>query len=110
MYSRHRPPRLRLARCSPNRSWSGAAADERDAGLIEAARKEGKIAYYFALELNAAERLAKAFEAKYPGIAVRVERSGAERILQRIAQEQAAASMRSMSPTPPIPPHYLDWK
>ncbi len=58
--------------------------------LIEAARKEGKVSYYSALELNIAERLAKTFEAKYPDIAVRVERSGAERIFQRIAQEQGS--------------------
>src|SRR3984885_15312848 len=54
--------------------------------LIEAARKEGKLSYYSALELNVAERLGKMFEAKYPGIAVRVERSGAERKSQRIAR------------------------
>src|SRR5262249_23155297 len=58
--------------------------------LIEAARKEGKVSYYSALELTTAEKLGKAFEAKYPGIAVHVERSGAERIYQRIAQEQAS--------------------
>src|SRR5262249_47584611 len=33
------------------------------------------------------EKLAKSFEAKYPGIEVRVERSGAERVFQRIGQE-----------------------
>ena len=37
-----------------------------------------------------AERIAKAFEAKYPGIAMRVERSGGERIFQRIGQEYAS--------------------
>src|SRR5436189_6424108 len=58
--------------------------------LIEAARKEGKLSYYSALELTTAERLARAFEAKYPGISVRVERSGAERIFQRIDQEQGS--------------------
>ena len=58
--------------------------------LIEAAKKEGKLSFYSALELNTAERLARTFEAKYPGIAVRVERSGAERIFQRIAQEQGS--------------------
>jgi iron(III) transport system substrate-binding protein len=58
--------------------------------LIEAARREGKVSFYSALELNVAEHLGKTFEAKYPGIAVRVERSGAERIFQRIAQEQAS--------------------
>src|SRR5262250_2823338 len=55
--------------------------------LIEAARKEGKAIWYTAVDLPVAERIAKAFEAKYPGIAVRVERSGGERIFQRIGQE-----------------------
>ena len=55
--------------------------------LVEAARKEGKVSFYTALELTTAERLSRTFEAKYPGIAVRVERSGAERIFQHIAQE-----------------------
>src|SRR5262245_41937761 len=58
--------------------------------LVEAALKEGKLSFYSALELNVAERLARNFEAKYPGIAVRVERSGAERIFQRIAQGQGS--------------------
>ena len=49
--------------------------------LIEAARKEGKAVWYTAVDLPVAERMAKAFESKYPGIAVRVERSGGERIL-----------------------------
>jgi iron(III) transport system substrate-binding protein len=37
-----------------------------------------------------AEKIAKSFEAKYPGIAVRVERTGAERVFQRIGQEYAS--------------------
>src|SRR2546423_8007388 len=55
--------------------------------LIEAAKKEGKAIWYTAVDLPVAERIAKAFEAKYPGIAMRVERSGGERIFQRIGQE-----------------------
>jgi len=78
--------------------------------LIEAARKEGKVSYYSALELNVAERLGKAFEAKYPGIAVRVERSGAERIFQRIAQEQASGINAVDVANSTDPAHYLDWK
>ena len=78
--------------------------------LIEAARKEGKISYYSALELNVAERLGKAFEAKYPGVAVRVERSGAERIYQRIAQEQGSGINAVDVANSTDPAHYLDWK
>jgi iron(III) transport system substrate-binding protein len=80
------------------------------ADLIEAARKEGKVSYYSALELNVAERLGKAFEAKYPGIAVHVERSGAERIYQRIAQEQGSGINAADVANSTDPAHYLDWK
>jgi iron(III) transport system substrate-binding protein len=58
--------------------------------LIEAAKKEGKIAFYTSLDLPVSERVAKAFEAKYSGISVRVERTGAERVFQRIGQEYAS--------------------
>src|SRR5215475_4611308 len=78
--------------------------------LIEAARKEGKISYYSALELNVAERLAKAFESKYAGINVHVERSGAERIYQRIAQEQGSGIAAADVANSTDPAHYLDWK
>jgi iron(III) transport system substrate-binding protein len=78
--------------------------------LIEAARKEGKLSFYSALELNVAERLAKTFEAKYPGISVRVERSGAERLFQRIAQEQASGINAVDVANSTDPAHYLDWK
>jgi iron(III) transport system substrate-binding protein len=78
--------------------------------LIEAARKEGKVSFYSALELNVAERLGKAFEAKYPGIAVRVERSGAERIYQRIAQEQSSHIQAVDVVNSTDPAHFLDWK
>jgi iron(III) transport system substrate-binding protein len=78
--------------------------------LIEAARKEGKVSFYSALELTTAERLARTFEAKYPGISVRVERSGAERIYQRIAQEQASGINAVDVANSTDPSHYLDWK
>jgi iron(III) transport system substrate-binding protein len=55
--------------------------------LIEAAKKEGKVAFYTAMDLQLAERFGRTFEAKFPGISVRVERSGAERVFQRIDQE-----------------------
>src|ERR1700681_3180861 len=58
--------------------------------LIEAAKKEGHVSYYTSTDLPVAEELAKAFEAKYPGIAVRVERTGAERVFHRIGQEYAS--------------------
>jgi len=51
----------------------------------------GKLSLYSALRAQVAERVARTFEAKYPGIAVRVERSRRERdSLQRIAQATGA--------------------
>jgi iron(III) transport system substrate-binding protein len=58
--------------------------------LIAAAKKEGQVIYYTSTDLPVAERLAKAFEARYPGISVRVERTGAERVFQRIGQEYSS--------------------
>ena len=58
--------------------------------LIAAAKKEGKVVHYTSVDLPLAEKVAKAFEAKYPGIAVRVERTGAERVFTRIAQERGS--------------------
>src|ERR1700759_2981308 len=78
--------------------------------LIEAARNEGKISYYSALELNVAERIGKAFQAKYPGISVHVERSGTERIYPRIAQEQGSGINGVDVANSTDPAHYLDWK
>jgi iron(III) transport system substrate-binding protein len=58
--------------------------------LIEAATKEGKIVYYTAIDVKVAQALAKNFEKKYPGITVQVERTGSERIFQRLSQERAS--------------------
>jgi iron(III) transport system substrate-binding protein len=57
--------------------------------LIEAAKKEGKVTFYTAMDLDFANRLGKAFQEKF-GIATRVERSGAERVFTRIGQEYSA--------------------
>ena len=56
--------------------------------LIEAAKKEGRVVFYTAIDLQVAERIAKAFEAAY-GVRVQIERTGGERIFQRVAQERA---------------------
>ena len=78
--------------------------------LIDAARREGKIALYSGLDLPLSEKLAKGFEAKYPGIAVRVERSGAERIFQRIGQEQASRIYAADVVISTDAGHFVAWK
>jgi iron(III) transport system substrate-binding protein len=66
------------------------AAEPVTPALIEAAKKEGQVVYYTSTDLPVAEKLARAFEGKFPGIAVRVERTGAERVFQRVGQEYAS--------------------
>src|ERR1700675_1005357 len=68
---------------------SAASAPAQDARL-EAAKKEGKVVWYTSLALSSSEKVAKLFEAAYPGIKVEVHRTGSERILQRVMQELQA--------------------
>jgi iron(III) transport system substrate-binding protein len=68
-------------------SAQAPAAYEATPQLVAAAVKEGKVVWYSATDVLVAEKLAKSFEAKYPGIKVQVERAGAERLFQRMNQE-----------------------
>jgi iron(III) transport system substrate-binding protein len=72
-------PRVALAQTPP----ASAMTPE----LVAAAEKEGKVVWYTSVDLPVAEKIAKAFEAKYPAISVRVERNGSERLFQRLGQE-----------------------
>jgi len=92
------------------RAAATPAANPVTPALIDAARKEGKLSFYSALELSVAERFGKMFEAKYPGITVRVERSGAERLFQRIGQEQTSRINAVDVANSTDPAHYLEWK
>jgi iron(III) transport system substrate-binding protein len=90
-----------------------AAAPEASAvtpQLIEAAQKEGKIVYYTSIDLPVAERIAKAFEARYPGISVRVERTGAERVFQRVAQEYGSRIHAVDVANSSDAAHFVAWK
>jgi iron(III) transport system substrate-binding protein len=78
--------------------------------LIASAKKEGKVHYYTSIDLPMAERIAKAFEAKYPGIAVRVERTGAERLFQRIGQEFASRIHAADVVNSSDAAHFIVWK
>jgi iron(III) transport system substrate-binding protein len=78
--------------------------------LIKAAHKEGTVNYYTSIDLPLAERIARAFEAKYPGVKVRVERSGAERVFQRIGQEYATKIHRVDVVNSSDAAHLIVWK
>jgi iron(III) transport system substrate-binding protein len=68
----------------------GAADAAAQDARVDAAKKEGKVVWYTSLALPSAEKVAKAFEAAYPGIKVEVHRTGSQRILQRVMQELSA--------------------
>jgi iron(III) transport system substrate-binding protein len=78
--------------------------------LIEAAKKEGKVVYYTSIDLPLAEKIAKTFEAKYPGIVVRVERTGAERVFQRIGQEYTSRIYAVDVVNSSDAAHFIVWK
>jgi iron(III) transport system substrate-binding protein len=78
--------------------------------LVDAAKKEGKIVWYAAMDLPVSERVARGFEAKYPGIAVRIERTGSERQFQRLAQERAANIFAADVINASDAAHFVAWK
>jgi iron(III) transport system substrate-binding protein len=90
-----------------------AAAPEPTAvtpALIAAARQEGKVVWYTSIDILVAERIAKAFEAAYPGVAVRIERSGAERVFQRIGQEYGSHVHAVDIVNSSDSSHFIAWK
>jgi ABC-type Fe3+ transport system substrate-binding protein len=117
---RQRPSRRQLLKGSAAVAASGAfatrvlaqapAADPITPQLLEAARKEGKLAFYTAMDIPVAERLGKTFEARYAGISVRVERSGSERIYQRIEQERASNIFAVDVINSADAAHFIVWK
>ena len=78
--------------------------------LIEAAKKEGTVVVYSAMDLPIGEKLGKAFEAQYPGIQVQIERSGSERLFQRIDQEFASNIRAADVVNSSDASHFITWK
>ena len=71
-------------------AWAAPSPTPLTPHLVDAAKQEGKVAFYTSIELQTAEKIGKAFEAAYPGISVQVERNGCERLFQRLAEERAS--------------------
>ncbi|MBR1155509.1 substrate-binding domain-containing protein [Bradyrhizobium sp. JYMT SZCCT0428] len=79
-------------------------------GLIEAAKKEGKVVLYSSMDLPVGEKLGKAFEAAYPGISVQIERSGSERLFSRVDQEFASNIRAADIINTSDASHIITWK
>ena len=66
--------------------------------------------WYTSVDLPLAEKIAKSFEAKYPGVTVRVERTGAERVFQRIGQEYGSNIHAVDVANSSDAAHFIVWK
>ena len=78
--------------------------------LEQAAIKEGRLVYYTSIDVKVAEELAKAFEKRYPGIKVQVERNGAERQFSKIGQEYASNIFNVDTVNSSDAAHFIYWK
>lgn len=102
---------LALAGLGPARVLSAAPpAEAITPELIAAARKEGQVRYYTSVDLAMAERISKVFEARFPGISVKVERTGAERVFQRIGQEHSSRIYAVDVVNSSDAAHFIVWK
>src|ERR1700740_1183175 len=78
--------------------------------LVDEEKKEGKVIFYSSMDLPVGEKLGKAFEAAYPGISVQIERSGSERLFQRIDQEFASNIHPAHLINSADASHFIPWK
>ena len=85
-------------------------AQETTPAMVAAAEKEGKVVWYASVDVKVAEALAKAFKEKYPKIEVDVERSGSERIFQRVNQEAQSGIKNADVVNSSDASHFLFWK
>ncbi len=69
---------------------AAAASSARADDLVAAATKEGTAVFHTSIDLPVAQKMVSDFESLYPGIRIQLERTGAERVLQRIEQEYAS--------------------
>jgi iron(III) transport system substrate-binding protein len=87
-----------------------AIAQETSPAMLAAAAKEGKVVWYTAVDVKVAESVAKVFRAEYPNIELDVERSGSERVFQRINQELQSGIHNADVVNSSDASHFLMWK
>ena len=87
-----------------------ALAQETTPAMVAAAEKEGTVVWYNSVDVKVAEAIAKAFKQAYPKIEVEVERSGSERVLQRVNQEMQAGIRNADVVNSSDASHFLYWK
>jgi iron(III) transport system substrate-binding protein len=78
--------------------------------LIAAAKAEGQVSFYTAVDVEVAEKVKRAFETKYPDIKVQVERSGAQRVFQRLSQEYESSIFNADVVNSADAVHFVVWR
>ncbi len=86
----HRRTLLALSAAALGTTRAHAQASSAAPELIAAATKEGTAVFHTSIDLPVAQKMVTDFQTLYPGIRIQLERTGAERVLQRIEQEYAS--------------------
>ncbi len=84
-----------------------AAQDKAD---LAAAEKEGKVVWYTSVDVKVAENIAQQFRTAHPKIDVEVERSGSERVYQRVNQEHQSGIKHADLVNTSDSTHFITWK
>jgi iron(III) transport system substrate-binding protein len=87
-----------------------AFSQETTPAMVAAAQKEGKVVWYTAVDVKVAENIAKVFRELHPKIELEVERSGSERVFQRINQEYQSNIRNVDVVNSSDASHFLFWK
>jgi iron(III) transport system substrate-binding protein len=87
-----------------------ALAQETTPAMVAAAEKEGKVVWYSSVDVKVGEAIAQAFREQYPKIQIDVERSGSERVFQRINQEYQANIKNVDVVNSSDASHFMFWK
>src|SRR5882757_7585254 len=89
---------------------ASVGAQETTPAMVAAAEKEGKVVWYSSVDVRVAEGVKKAFVEAYPKIGMEVERSGSERVFQRINQEHQSGIKNVDVVNSSDASHFIFWK
>ncbi len=87
-----------------------AWAQQASPALVAAAKQEGAVTFYTSVDVAVAEKMTALFNVEFPEIKLRVERSGAERILQRLMQEYGSGIKQADVIESSDITSFIDWK
>ncbi|HET7547483.1 MAG TPA: extracellular solute-binding protein [Usitatibacter sp.] len=89
---------------------AAAPAAAQDKADVAAAEKEGKVVWYASVDVKVAEAIAEDFRKAHPKIDVEVERSGSERVYQRVNQEHQSGIKHADVVNTSDSTHFITWK